>query len=574
MGNASSGTTSPDKGKELADKILTGFFNKTGRKDLLQLSSMSACSKYAFSYAKEVMKEFETINLFPDIGAEGEVTFMRIPEPKADSQSQEAIKKRNRICMNVGYFYVRIFQIYAALALTVLDADPVRVRQMLKGGSLSDRDSSSQAIKAQVLASPLAPLETLLSAKADPGPGSTKILHMPLPTVRSKSIPVLQIIWKPLTQSELKTLMSLPLTVEYNEGTVTKHATLTLDLEDNDIHMKLDDTLIQVFRKSKSQITPTWGFLSSGGTITVISKETSNEFMKAIRDYFAHIEESAENVVAAYAPAASSSSGPTTGPSIGPGPAGRSSYEKFDDLKKVFEQRYEGKGEFPKSYAVGRAMTLLTPIFESERRDKNQPYSSQICKRTLNFESVAYMPRAGTTPKGNIHLRSLVSLYYDSFDLSGNDVVFKKSYEGSASLATASSLLAALYNITTTPDTFIESNTPFKESAVCAKQDKTLLLDPKFVELLRKESVNRLLSLQEAHTVKVNTLLQKMFNIIITSEGLTLKMQPAFKKGIAAVNEFGREARALLLDYYLKSEALYIHGTMLFEQNPNAFKAF
>jgi hypothetical protein len=219
-------------------------------------------------------------------------------------------------------------------------------------------------------------------------------------------------------------------------------------------------------------------------------------------------------------------------------------------------------------------MTLLTPIFESERRDKNQPYSSQICKKTLNFESVAYMPRAGTTPKGNIHLRSLVSLYYDSFDLSGNDVVFKKSYEGSASLATASSLLASLYNITTTPETFIESNTPFKEPAVCAKQDKSLLLDPRFVEVIRKEAVKPLLALQEAHTVKVNTLLQKMFNIVVTSEGLTLKMQPAFKKGIAAVNEFGREARALLLDYYLKSEALYIHGTMLFEQNPNAFKAF
>jgi len=574
MGNASSGTSSPDKGKELADKILTGFFNKTGRKDLLQLSSMSACSKYAFSYAKEVMKEFETINLFPDIGAEGEVTFMRIPDAKADSQTQEAIKKRNRICMNVGYFYVRIFQIYAALALTVLDADPVRVRQMLKGGSLSDRDSSSQAIKAQILASPLAPLETLLASKADPGPGSTKILHMPLPTSRSKSIPVLQIIWKPLTQSELKTLVSLPLTVEYNEGTVTKHATLTLDLEDNDIHMKLDDTLIQIFRKSRSQITPTWGFLSSGGAITVISKETSNEFMKAIRDYFAHIEESAENVVAAYAPAASGPTGPSVGASGSSGPAGRSSYEKFDDLKKVFEQRYEGKGEFPKSYAVARAMTLLTPIFESERRDKTQPYSSQICKKALNFESVAYMPRSGTTPKGNIHLRSLVSLYYDSFDLSGNDVVFKKSYEGSAALTTASSLLAALYNITTTPDTFIESNTPFKESAVCAKQDKGLLLDPRFVEVIRKEAVNPLLALQQAHTVKVNTLLQKMFTIIVTNEGLTLKMQPAFKKGIAAVNEFGREARALLLDYYLKSEALYIHGTMLFEQNPSGFKAF
>jgi hypothetical protein len=43
--------------------------------------------------------------------------------------------------------------------------------------------------------------------------------------------------------------------------------------------------------------------------------------------------------------------------------------------------------------------------------------------------------------------------------------------------------------------------------------------------------------------------------------------------GRQAVNDFGRRARAMLLDYYLKSEAFYIKGVIEFEKNATGLEA-
>jgi hypothetical protein len=66
----------------------------------------------------------------------------------------------------------------------------------------------------------------------------------------------------------------------------------------------------------------------------------------------------------------------------------------------------------------------------------------------------------------------------------------------------------------------------------------------------------------------------KMFKIETTQKNgrpqTSLRLQPAIKAaGIAGINAIGVEAHDLLLNYYLKSEALYIRGIYLMEQNPH-----
>jgi hypothetical protein len=115
--------------------------------------------------------------------------------------------------------------------------------------------------------------------------------------------------------------------------------------------------------------------------------------------------------------AGSSSTGPSSSiGSSGSGTSGTSAFDGFDKLKKIFQDKAESGAEFPKAYCIARAMTLLNPVFSSELIDKNQPYRSQICKNTYDFESKdSHMPRAGASAKANLYIRSFVSLFYDDY---------------------------------------------------------------------------------------------------------------------------------------------------------------
>ena len=572
----------------IADKILNGIFNKTGRSDLLQLSSMSACSRYVFAYAKEAATQFETVNLFPQTDAAGQVMvgsvdklapgLLKAPSGAAASTDAEVIKRRDKICMDVGYNYVRIFQIYAALAMSVLAANPYRSAQPLRGGERSNQAgerSNQQPLRGgaafpkegtasvkkmadDFAKSPFSPLDSLLKHKVR---DELHILSMPVYGTHA-----FEIVWElPLPTGFEKSLKMKCLYDERVEAVIQCTRT-----SDNTIQLLINDEVIQEFVKPLS--IGSWKFRTEDNTFADIADSKAKQaFLSALRTYF----EGQAPTVGTTGTSWSSSSGAAGAAGTTAAIQGKSSYERFDELKKVFHDRYDRKGEFPKAFAVGRAMTLLTPIFENERRDKTQPFRSQVCKKVVDFETVAYMPRPGTSPKANIYFNSLVSLYYDTYELKGTTVSFSQSPQGNQELRAASKLFAALYGVSDKQEEFIQSTSMFKDFPVCTKKDAMLLLsNPALYNLLMKESVGPLLKLQEEHTKKVNAFLQQMFTITPTTDGLKLGYTPKLRGGIPAVNAFGVAARQLLLDYYLKAEALYIHGTMLIEQNPGAFTAY
>lgn len=562
----------------IADKILNGIFNKTGRSDLLQLSSMSACSRYVFAYAKEAATQFETVNLFPQTDAAGQVMVGSVdklapgllkPLNPSASADAEVIKRRDKVCMDVGYNYVRIFQIYAALALSVLDANPYRVGQGLRGGQRQQGGSafpkegtaSVKKMADDFAKSPFSPLDSLLKHKLR---DELHILSMPVYGNHA-----FEIVWElPLPAGFEKSLKQKCLYDERVEAVIQCVRT-----SDNTIQLSINDEMIQEFVKPLS--IGSWKFRTEDTTFADIADTKAKAaFLTKLRTYF----EAQAPTIGTSTTGTSWSSSSSTGAAAttaAVGTQGKSSYERFDELKKVFHDRYDRKGEFPKAFAVGRAMTLLTPIFENERRDKSQPFRSQVCKKAFDFETVAYMPRPGTSPKANIYFNSLVSLYYDTYELKGSAVSFSQSPQGNQELRAASKLFAALYGVADKQEEFIQSTSMFKDYPVCTKKDAMLLLsNPALYNLLLKESVGPLLKLQEEHTRKVNAFLQQMFIITPTTDGLKLGYTPRLRGGIPAVNAFGVAARQLLLDYYLKAEALYIHGTMLLEQNPAAFTAY
>jgi hypothetical protein len=67
----------------------------------------------------------------------------------------------------------------------------------------------------------------------------------------------------------------------------------------------------------------------------------------------------------------------------------------------------------------------------------------------------------------------------------------------------------------------------------------------------------------------------KMFKIDIGKDKQPiLRLQPAVRsKGRDGINAIGREAHALLVQYYRKSEAYFIKGVLMFKENKAVWTA-
>jgi len=267
--------------------------------------------------------------------------------------------------------------------------------------------------------------------------------------------------------------------------------------------------------------------------------------------------------------------------------SGTSSFEGFEQLKKIFQDTADKGAEFPKAYCIARAMTLLNPLFSSELLNQKQPFFSQVCRPKFDFETTEYMPRPGKSARANMYIKSFVSLYYDDYkyNKSTGKIELTQSEPSAADLRKASVQFARLYNIQGDQEGFLSAEDGKVKSAVnftgyplCAKAEKLLRLksDKAGKDLfaaIQSRCIKPMLDFQAAHTIAVNKLLMKMFIIETTkSSEIKLRLQPSIRAGGRdGINAIGREAHDLLLNYYLKSEAFYIRGIYLMERSPTAF---
>lgn len=578
--------------KDLADKILTLLFSEADFKDLLSLSSISQCPRYVFTTASALQQLFQSIQVYPQLGKDGEILFAPIQRlapgllSKDKKEDTEADRQRrgirDRMCMDIAYIYVRIFQIYGALALTVLDADPVRQRVRVdtfgaprgraaapgRATFFGGRMPSTSPLTKSIANTPFAPLTPFFSP-AKLGVSTTKQYIQMDDTTNRKAEGGFYIKWDASLgrQDTMKVegFYKFAKTNKVSEAVVLEMK--WTDARHDTAILYFDGREFVQFQRAALDM---WEFLYPSG-----ASSDPTEFITRIHEFFENYELARGAAPGVRRAATTSSTG--VGLTLG---SGKSSFESFDQLKKLYEDRLSGKG-FPKAYCVARAMTLLKPIFDSEHFDPRlKQYTSQVCKKTLDFEPAGSdtMPRAGKQPKANIYFRSLVSLYYDNYEVRSNgEVVFSQTAEARAKLQSLSKQFAQLFNVTTKPEEFLESGTAFTESKVlCGGQDVELLIkDDKLRQQLLNESVLPLLKFQEQHTAKVNELLKKMFSVTVDKQGrASLAFSKNLKAGRAAVNQFGAMARDLLIDYYLRSEVYYTKGILILEKNPQGIQKF
>lgn len=582
--------------KGLSDTILTLLFREADFKDLLTLSSIGQCPKYVFTTAQALQQLFHTIQVYPQYGKQGEIMFAPIQKlapgilakDKTGVESNDARQRRlvrDKMCMDIAYLYVRIFQIYGALALTTLDANPVRVatQQALArpSGFFGARQAAAPApapapffgqragsmprtglITQSMKSTPFGALTPFFSLAKTRTQTVTKYIEMD-DTTEMKNIGGFFIKWDPI-----KVKNSAPAFYKIKKTEKRIDVTVEMKWENNDkseITMYINDTFITTLQLGDFS---EWEFLYDSGR-----SGDPRKFIRKVHEYFTGDEITRTSGTAARRPGVSSTG--SYGVSLG---TGKSSFESFDQLKKLYEDRQLGKG-FPKAYCVARALTLLKPIFDSEVFDpKNPTFTSQVCRKKFDFEAETgeQMPRARKQPKANIYFRSLVSLYYDNYEiLSNGEVVFSQTPEGKNDLKNVSTLFARLFNISTKPEGFLESGTEFTESKLlCGGKDIGIWVkDPKLRIELMEKCIKPMLEIQQKHTIEVNTLLQRMFIVRKDKFGESIAFSKELQMGSQGVNMFGKLARDLLARYYQTSEVLYTQGVRLLEQNPNGIES-
>lgn len=105
--------------RTVMDQLLNYMLKQLSVRDLLHISKESECKKYILFKANAIYQYFYELRIFPTKDARGLLTFRKIDDLINPKGEQE--KERQSLCLIVAYFYTRIFQIYGALALTLID---------------------------------------------------------------------------------------------------------------------------------------------------------------------------------------------------------------------------------------------------------------------------------------------------------------------------------------------------------------------------------------------------------------------------------------------------------------------
>ncbi len=107
----------------LMDRILEFLMREVRPKDFANLASGTECSKYVVFLADTFDKIFVPLRIVPTKDMHGVLMFRKVEDLKDDTK----LPNRRALCLSLGYFYTKLFQVLAALSYTVFDESFLRV---------------------------------------------------------------------------------------------------------------------------------------------------------------------------------------------------------------------------------------------------------------------------------------------------------------------------------------------------------------------------------------------------------------------------------------------------------------
>jgi len=103
----------------VVNRILDYMLSELNIRDFYKMSNPSECKKYVMFLGSKLDKTFYDLDIAPEFKDGGRIFFR--PYANFEHLSNEKKLERQSTCIFVAYYYIRIFQIYGAIALTLLE---------------------------------------------------------------------------------------------------------------------------------------------------------------------------------------------------------------------------------------------------------------------------------------------------------------------------------------------------------------------------------------------------------------------------------------------------------------------
>ena len=224
--------------RNVMNYILEYMIKEVTVKDFVALSSPTECKKYVLFMANTIYKYFYELQIEPVKDKKGIIAFRSIKDLTGTTQERD--QEKQSLCLILAYYYARIFQIYGALALTLIDdisfmsstgilstiqGDQQRLlapgqRQVIYGGEISESTLGLFAFLKDFLNEPLQSQGYLTKFSSKVIPNSRVYFQLPEPPKSSSTDPSLII-----RSSENKA------TFKINDGSSTRYSTLEIMTE-------------------------------------------------------------------------------------------------------------------------------------------------------------------------------------------------------------------------------------------------------------------------------------------------------------------------------------------------------
>ena len=106
--------------RALMDTIFNFLVKELNMKDYYVMSSPKECSKYVVAMANTLNTILYQLKMTPERSDKGVIYFRKIDDMAKPPSEKEQLQ-RHSLCIILSYFYTRIFQIFGALALSIVD---------------------------------------------------------------------------------------------------------------------------------------------------------------------------------------------------------------------------------------------------------------------------------------------------------------------------------------------------------------------------------------------------------------------------------------------------------------------
>ena len=544
----------------VVNDIFLWMLNEVEINDLLALANPKHCSSYIFLTKQALSTYFNEIQLDPRLGPKDSLYFESVKHLQfADEATQKKYPQqmafRDLMCRQLAFFYVRIFQVFGALALTVIDGlpegtptvgdiraaafAPGQVRRpplfgTYRGGAITKITAIDKANLGDFYtfanklfykvdeATYIISETSIPPAKAiNPNRDTGILFYFPDESYN--------VVFRP------RTSFTVEARVYIENPNPQSSYTLRIDaIKVNDEPVSQTYTIPFTYKRGDYVYANKTMPIVLATLLTSATKES--ERGKAVENILGEkegVKKPGATVV------------DDTGVPMGLSYAGLQKYLK----------------DKPKAYCVARAIQLLSPTL-SDKLPKDYPLTSSVCFYSALPcipDSVPNYGQSITTHAPGI--RALDQLFYDMVDGStpkiSQDVLPKyRSF-------------VQMMQIVFTPEGVKEPtdklekivSKPITSCEDASMKDKQITLKNQNAIREVKKRVAELLNIQMTHTAKVMKFLQKMF--LFNKQGRIIGLQPALQKGgIPAVNQLADEARTFLAEYYKQCEGTYRLGAL------------